>query len=252
MKKILFVIFILAFVGSYSYLQISKISRHDSLAPEIVSSITEENIQPITLTPTPLPTEIDSTTLDYFQEIALGSEYGDHMPTIGKWGKDTIGVSVNGTHSENDMACLNQTISDFNTLSSRVKLNREEASSDITIHFAPEATFGNILKEYVPRNMGFFWTRGNNLGVLNEATILIDTSAVSEIERCHLIREELTQSLGLMNDSPQFSDSIFYTEWTRTTAYSELDKKAINLLYGEYGIQAGMSRAEVEELFLRK
>ena len=47
----------------------------------------------------------------------------------------------------------------------------------------------------------------------------------------HLLREELTQSLGLGNDSPQYIESIFQSAWTTTTSYSMLDKDVIRLLY---------------------
>ena len=55
-----------------------------------------------------------------------------------------------------------------------------------------------------------------------------------------------------MNDSPKYSDSMFYTEWTRTTQYSDIDKKIISILYGGNGITPGMSRAEIGELFNQK
>jgi hypothetical protein len=68
-----------------------------------------------------------------------------------------------------------------------------------------------------------------------------------DVERRHLLREELTQSLGLMNDTNDYPDSIFYQAWTITTQYSEIDKKIIRLLYHQ-DIKAGMNRLQVEEL----
>jgi hypothetical protein len=47
----------------------------------------------------------------------------------------------------------------------------------------------------------------------------------------HLLREELTQSLGLTNDSWKYPESIFYQGWTTTTTYTEMDKRLIDLLY---------------------
>lgn len=198
------------------------------------------------------PQEIESSVLDYFYDVALGSEYGGAPSTIRKWSRAAVGIGIDGTYSESSVACLDKTIADFNLLSRHVILNRIETSPDITIHFAPENKFSNILKEYEPRNLGFFWTWTDGNGALNKATILIDTSVISDIERCHLIREELTQSLGLMNDSPKFSDSIFYTDWTYTNTYSDMDKKIISTLYGDNGITVGMDRTEVEKVFIRK
>lgn len=46
-----------------------------------------------------------------------------------------------------------------------------------------------------------------------------------------MIREELTQSLGLFQDSWRYPDSIFYQGWSDITAYSDLDRTTIGLLY---------------------
>ena len=197
------------------------------------------------------PVTVDATALEYYYEIGLGSEFGGGSAAAKKWMKPSISVSVDGTYNQNGVTCVDQTIADFNDISKETKLQRAESSSDITIQFAPEPTFSSLLKEYVPRNMGYFWTRADASGALNNATILIDTASINDTERCHLIREELTQSLGLMNDSDKHADSMFYIDWTYTTQYSELDKQIISILYGGNGIEPGMGRAEIEKLFER-
>ena len=198
------------------------------------------------------PTPVDATALDYYYEIGLGSEFGSSSSAAKKWKTSSIAVGVKGMYDQNSLTCIDQTISDFNTISKEAKLKRTQDNPAITIHFAPESSFGSLLTDYVPGNSGFFSTYADATGALNKATVLIDTSSITDVERCHLIREELTQSLGLMNDSPKYSDSMFYTEWTRTTQYSDLDKKIISILYGGNGITPGMSRAEIGELFEQK
>jgi hypothetical protein len=47
----------------------------------------------------------------------------------------------------------------------------------------------------------------------------------------HLLREELTQSLGLTNDAFDYRESIFYQKWTETTEYAPIDRKLIEMLY---------------------
>ena len=61
--------------------------------------------------------------------------------------------------------------------------------------------------------------------------VLISTTGLTADERAHLIREELTQSLGLLADSARYEDSIFYQEWTTTNRYSPLDRAVIEMLY---------------------
>jgi hypothetical protein len=43
--------------------------------------------------------------------------------------------------------------------------------------------------------------------------------------------KELTQSLGLLNESWKYPESIFYQGWTTTTSFSKIDKRLIDLLY---------------------
>jgi hypothetical protein len=47
----------------------------------------------------------------------------------------------------------------------------------------------------------------------------------------HILREELTQSIGLLNDSMKYPNSIFYQGWTFPTEYTELDKEVIKRHY---------------------
>jgi hypothetical protein len=46
-----------------------------------------------------------------------------------------------------------------------------------------------------------------------------------------ILREELTQSLGLYNDSWKYPNSIFYQGGNDVTEYSDLDKEIIQMLY---------------------
>jgi len=80
--------------------------------------------------------------------------------------------------------------------------------------------------------------------VIYNASILVSSADITQNERSHLIREELTQSLGLMNDSNKYKNSIFYQEWTDVTDFSEIDKSIIKLLY-QKKVKPGMSKEQV-------
>ena len=91
--------------------------------------------------------------------------------------------------------------------------------------------FPAIEPNYVAGNFGFFWTWWNEDGAIDRARILYSTPALTPEERAHMIREELTQVLGLMNDSPEYPDSIFQIEWTITNRYAPIDRALIEMLY---------------------
>jgi len=79
------------------------------------------------------------------------------------------------------------------------------------------------------------------------AKILIAIDEISQQERSHLIREELTQSLGIMNDSYSFEDSIFYQGWTDTINYLPIDRTIISLLY-DPRLKSGMTQEQVRSI----
>jgi hypothetical protein len=85
---------------------------------------------------------------------------------------------------------------------------------------------------------------------IQRARILISTTGINQRERSHLIREELTQSLGLMNDADTYRDSTFYQGWTDTQEFTMLDRDLIRMLY-DARVRAGMTRDRVRQLFGR-
>jgi len=183
--------------------------------------------------------------IDYFMEIAMGAEYNqERIPKLHKW-SGNIRVQPLGKPTVEDLRTLRTVISEINTLTrGTIQMQWVERNPNITIHFIPESQFRVVEPAYVPRNFGFFVTRWNNQSVIYRANVLITTTGVTQKERSHLIREELTQSLGLMRDSYRYADSMFYQPWTDVTRYSEIDKALIQMLYMPQ-LKPGMTQAEV-------
>lgn len=188
-----------------------------------------------------LPSAYTREQIDYFMEVALGSEFGSTNTTVKKW-NGPIRIRVQGTPTADDRATLQTVIAELTQLTA-LDIQLTDRNPNIDLYFVPESQFSRYDSNYRPVNMGFFWTwwSGNTI---NRARILVTTEGVTQAERSHLIREELTQSLGLMQDSQRYRDSIFYQGWTSTTSYSEMDRAAIALLYNP-AIRAGMTRNQV-------
>jgi hypothetical protein len=168
--------------------------------------------------------------LDYFEEIAGQAEYGTGGGILHKWIED-VRIQVFGDPTRRDLAVLDNVIEDINSLIGPVQLTLVESDPNIELHFAPEPEFAGILPEYVPVNMGYVYIWWDDLGAITDGIVLISTTGLTADERAHLIREELTQSLGLLADSTRYEDSIFYQEWTTTNRYSPLDRAVIEMLY---------------------
>ncbi|MBD1913717.1 DUF2927 domain-containing protein [Leptolyngbya sp. FACHB-16] len=181
--------------------------------------------------------------VDYFLEIALGNEWGSSNNTIRRWTQN-LRIQIVGSPTETDMATLQAVVSELNQLTNgQVSLQFVQDNPNVQLYFVPQSEFSRYEPNYVPQNLGFFWSRWNDRGIYN-SRILISTTGVSQTERSHLIREELTQSMGLMRDSYRYDDSIFQQRWTQTTRYSDIDRAIIQLLYRP-DIRPGMTRAQV-------
>lgn len=191
-----------------------------------------------------------TTDIAYFKEIALGAEYGSAAkPVVTRWPDKTVLISVNGNNDENSRTCLNTVIMEFNNLSTTTQLQIiEDSQGDIVIDFAPDADFSRLEPNYVPVNRGFFWKWYSNCRI-TRAHILISTAGdLTPAQRCHLIREELTQSLGFSQDSLRYPDSMFYGGWTDTTRYSTMDENIIRMLYSS-GVPFCAQSGDIDSYF---
>lgn len=181
--------------------------------------------------------------VDYLAEIGFGSEFGSSSPVLHRW-QESVRIKVHGQPTDTDMSTLIQVVRELDSLIPDLRLEITDADSNVDIHFLPESSFILLDPQYVPVNLGFFRVWWDRQGVINRGRILISTQGINQTERSHLIREELTQSLGLFMDSWQHQDSIFYQGWTATVAYSPLDRDIIRLLYSPH-LETGMLRTQL-------
>lgn len=190
--------------------------------------------------------EFTSNQINYFLEVALGAEFSQlgSAAKIRKWQGD-VRIQYFGSPTSEDLITLNSVISEVNALTNGgIRLQLVDRNPNLTIRFSPESQFSRLEPNYRPGNYGYFWTQWDGNNRIYNANVLITTTRVTQKERSHLIREELTQSLGLMQDSLRYADSMFYQRWTDITQYSEIDRSLIQMLYDPQ-ISSGMTQAQV-------
>lgn len=171
----------------------------------------------------------DQDCQDYLDEVAGGSEYGSYSP-YSRW-QSPVRIAIYGTPTDSNWQELNSVIQELSQLTGLdIAIAQQGEYSNIALHFIPEAEFSQVVPQYIPLNLGFFWVDREG-STLTNAIVLISTTGVTPEEQNHLLREELTQSLGFPNDSERYEDSIFYAKWTTTSQYSGLDRCVIRLLY---------------------
>ena len=179
----------------------------------------------------------DDETNAYFKEVALKSEFSDRVKTEPRrWTKD-VKIFMHGEVSDLFTEELTKIVGELNDLIEPIELyqvyNKSDANCTIFLGTREEfiSEYNDRIseksKELLKRNWGFF------IMSIDESLIFINTEDTygNELAQRHLLREELTQSLGLCNDSHQYPESIFYQPWSLTTEYAEIDKRLIDMLY---------------------
>ena len=179
--------------------------------------------------------EFSSEAKEYFTKVAYGSEFGNDGSESRKWEQD-ISIYVKGQKPDYLMSELRSIVSELNGLISTIEINiiTDESEADIVVFFGSAQNYNEYDDRsigYTDHNQGLFILSGND-NELTYGTMYVDIQRTDSREaQKHLLREELTQSLGLPNDSYDYPESIFYQGWTETTEYSDIDKEVIQMLY---------------------
>ncbi|NLG36947.1 MAG: DUF2927 domain-containing protein [Clostridiales bacterium] len=197
-------------------------------------------------TPSPDPTPDPSLVRYYLSQIAFSSEYGGSASSEGKVRKweQPILIQVSGSPTDEDLVTLDSHIEALGMIPGMPDIRRVASGGSVEMYFVPLSGMAYAIPGYVEGNWGYFqvwWDSGMRI---EKALVGITTDVTTQEQRNHLILEEVTQMLGLMQDSDLYEDSIFYAPWTETQALSELDWQTLYLLYRP-DIRAGMTWDEV-------
>lgn len=187
------------------------------------------------------PQAFRGEVIEYFKEIALGFE-GDWASEITrKWNKDLL-IFVEGDVYKPVLDELDKIILELNHLiaSDKVKIMLTKDRKKVN-HYV---SFGT----YVGSNYGKFFVDFNEMNYIIKANILVDTQRASYKKQLHLLREELTQTLGLGQDSSKYPNSIFQESYsTDVTEFSKHDKAVIKLLYHPK-MEVGLDATQVDPI----
>lgn len=180
--------------------------------------------------------------VDYFTEIAFGSEFGGATPFLRRWraGSGPL-IRVNGSPTAADMEVVDSVLAEINRLAP-VDVERVTDFPTVEMHVVPQSRFAEILPEAPSGNVGLVWLWWDADQYLTQSVVLISTD-ITESLRAHVIREELTQMLGLLQDSYQYPESIFYQRYSEVTEYLPIDRAVIELLYRPE-LRVGMTSME--------
>ena len=193
-----------------------------------------------------------AAVIRYFKLVVLGSEFGDDFPIVKKW-KEPMRVYLTGAVPSELYNETGKIISEINTLTVgnfEVQVVEKREDSNFVMFFGKAGDYAHKFpgtSSFIKNNRGLFTIYHNENFEIYKGHMFVDIEKTLPTERKHILREELTQSLGLTNDIPYYFDSIFYDDWSTTTSYSELDMEVIRLLYHPKVI-AGLSEQSLQNV----
>lgn len=187
--------------------------------------------------------------LQCFLACGFSAEFGDSTGCLQRW-EDPIVIRVYGEPTNEDLEQLDSFLME---LSFRVptlppiRLTDDENEANVKMFFLPDSELPSVMPEYIQGNRGFVYCYSQN-SVFTSASIAIETSATSQIERSHVIREELVNGLGLLNDHLLYSDSVIYQGYNNNMP-TEMDYLMLNMAYSPL-LWPGIARAQAGEILL--
>jgi len=197
-------------------------------------------------------TAYDESVIEYFNEVALGFEFGSASEVTRKWKAD-MKIFVGGNKQQELMTELQTIIGEINTLASdgfSASVVTDTLQSNFYIFLGSGGDYAKkfpALSTLVLSNWGLFNVSFHGSNEIYNGYMYVDTDRSNSTEEKHLLREELTQSLGLAKDSNRYPDSIFQANWTTTIEYSDIDKDLVRLLYHP-SMQTGLDRSKCAEV----
>jgi hypothetical protein len=203
----------------------------------------------------------EKEAFEYFKEIALKSEFGYSPDRIIKWTKPMKAFIKKEKPLKTQVSVIKQTIERINELATdgfRIELIDNIYKCDTIIYLNSKSKVNEIDKYFFKginedfAGLADIEYDSYNFNIL-KGKIFIDTNESLEIQKAAII-EEITQSIGLMNDSEMYSDSTFYQNKDNSRKkyyeYTDIDKELIKLLYLP-SIKPGYDDKQIEKKFKR-
>ena len=192
--------------------------------------------------------------LDYYCEVALNSEFGDADRKVHKWEEQIQFYLFPSEDSEKYETYIKEHIDRLNEVEGFPGIifagSQEEA--ELTLEFITAEEMKSLTGPGSEEAFGYATISWYNKdGRIFKGSVYIVREADSgEEDVKHTIVEELTQAMGLMNDSDRYPDSIFYQGYSTVHELSEADNILLKLHYSPY-ITPGMNETQVRETVSR-
>jgi len=171
--------------------------------------------------------------IKYYNEIAGRSEYGDSNATFCKW-KTKVKVYFDFENSDSIKKYSEEVIKDLNDLIDPISISitNKKSEANLLVYFGNFSDYKKIYNVVMEGQFnGFTCTNTYNHTIYSGYVFISEKLRGNRLKS--VIREEITQSFGLANDSWEYPDSIFFQGLNSQTEFSKIDKEIIKLHYNK-------------------
>ena len=189
--------------------------------------------------------------LRHFLIVALGTEYGDGFQVTQKWTSE-MNIFIGGTPNDellSELFLIKDEINTYATDGFSMNIVNDSLQSNFYLFFGPPDDYvklfpgqGIIIDD---NNNGLFHINKNSNFEIISGHMFVNIDITNSERKKHILREELTQSLGLPNDVLFNRNSIFYYDISSLTSYNGIDIEIIRLLYHP-NMRSGLNRDMAE------
>ena len=176
-------------------------------------------------------TKYSQETVEYFDEVAMGTEDGRRYDHITRY-TTVVKIFMEGHQPQYIVDELNSIVSELNGIINTVDVQVTNSKSDANMVISI-GSLDKIKNEYpvFKNTMYENANAGFSIG-MNYSNVFLNTNNIRSVQHAkHVLREELTQAMGLMNDSYKYPESVFYQGVSEVTEYAPIDRELIDILY---------------------
>jgi len=213
--------------------------------------------------------------IQFFKEVALGTEYGDNFQVTQKW-SHAMNIFVGGSQNDellSELKLIKNEINELVTNGFSVNIVNDSLQSNFYLFFGSPQDYTNLFPgEYenvIVNNFGLFHIYTDHNFEIISGHMYVNSYLEDPKLKKHILREELTQSLGLPKDlqydlgnifvgcdfiaetfTNAIKNSIFYEGMSSLNSYNWADKLIIRLLY-QPNMSAGLDVDRVDGVLRR-
>jgi hypothetical protein len=168
--------------------------------------------------------------------------FGPNNNVIKKPTQNRLVVSLEGLYNESDITVLNTFIGQFNNYSSSTKISEYinfNRPADIALAFSPANTFSQMNTSIEYRDPH----TGTRYFVVTPEKTVVNADLQGDERKRWVLRAAL-YNLGFYGETADYSDSLFFSLKNNVTQLSDVDIKALQLMYGTK-VTNGMNKDQI-------